>query len=214
MAKVIYVHGLGGSGNGSSARNIKKMLGEEHEFSAGTYDLLNPAAAFNRIMEDAKSADIVIASSLGAFYAASLPLEKTMLLLNPCLEPENVIKGILYPEDAAKFDKEKCNREWLKIKGGWKDFGKELCAKRFAVFSDKDELFSFWQTFTDFFGCGSSVENSPGENSPGENTTGKNKSGENSAMIHGTHQIAKDDAQLAQALELFKEYCDNTCKKR
>ena len=74
--KAIYIHGLGGSGNGSSAQNVKKMLEDEwsgkYEFSANTYDLLKPEESFEKISTDVKDADFVIASSLGAFYAVSV----------------------------------------------------------------------------------------------------------------------------------------------
>jgi len=92
MKKAIYIHGLGGSGNGSSAKNVKKMLESvwpgEYEFFAGTYNLLEPKQAFEQIQKDVKSADLVIASSLGAFYAVSVFVGTKILLLNPCLEPE------------------------------------------------------------------------------------------------------------------------------
>ena len=43
--KIMYVHGLGGSGNGSSAKNIKNYFGSSHTYILGTYDLLNPTVA-------------------------------------------------------------------------------------------------------------------------------------------------------------------------
>ncbi len=96
MNKAIYIHGLGGSGNGSSARNIKKLLETDYEFSAGTYDLLNPSEAFSQIQNDAVDASFVVASSLGAFYAASLVTDTPILLLNPCLDPENAIPMLTF----------------------------------------------------------------------------------------------------------------------
>lgn len=108
--KAIYIHGLGGSGNGSSAQNVKKMLEDEwsgkYEFSANTYDLLKPEELFEKISTDVKDADFVIASSLGAFYAVSVFICTKMLLLNPCLEPETAIPKILYPEQKNDFDEE------------------------------------------------------------------------------------------------------------
>lgn len=98
MRKAIYIHGLGGRGNGSSAQNVKKLLETEYEFSAATYNLLNPEQAFGQIQKDASDTGLVVASSLGAFYAASVNICTPILLLNPCLEPEHVIKNILYPE--------------------------------------------------------------------------------------------------------------------
>ena len=186
MKKIIYIHGLGGSGNGSSARNIKKALDGKCEFFAGTYDLLTPEKAFGQIKNDIQDKDIVIASSLGAFYAACLTECKTMLLLNPCLEPEKSISKILYPEQRKDFDEAKCNGEWLELKKNWEKLDEEKKGLRFGVFSDKDELFSFLDTFKKNFGMKSNLPNS--------------------AMISGTHEIAKDESQLSAALALFWEY--------
>lgn len=186
MKKVIYIHGLGGSGNGSSANNVKKALGCNYEFSANTYNLLQPAAAFEKIKEDVCNCDIVIASSLGAFYASAVLCAKTMLLLNPCLEPETAIAKILYPEQKKDFDEEKCTREWLQIKKNWAELDNEQKGERFGVFSDKDELFSYYATFKENFGM---HFGSP-----------------NSAMISGTHEIAKNETQLTTALDLFRKY--------
>ena len=188
MNKAIYIHGLGGSGNGSSARNVKKLLEGEYEFSASTYNLLNPEQAFSQIQNDVRNADFIVASSLGAFYAASVNVCTPILLLNPCLEPENTIKNILYPEQRKDFDEEKCHREWIKIKEGWNLIDHESCGSRFAVFSDNDELFSFRDVFKKNFGTFYGTENS--------------------CMIHGTHEIAKDEKCLSESLSLFKKYVD------
>lgn len=190
MKKVIYIHGLGGSGNGSSAKNIRKILDSGYEFSANTYDLLKPSEAFERIEKDVKGSDIVIASSLGAFYAASVVCDKIMLLLNPCLKPEYIIKHILYPEQKNAFDEEKCRQEWLEIKKSWNELAREEMLCRFGVFSDNDELFSFYETFKVHFGtyC---------------------QANDNSAFIEGTHEIAKNETALKKSLDLFFEYIEN-----
>ena len=171
---VVYIHGLGGSGNGSSARNVKATLGEDYDFYAGIYNLLEPKKAFEKIRHDIKYSDFVIASSLGAFYAASVNVGTRMLLLNPCLEPEKAIKNILYPEQKKDFDEEKCLAEWAEIKNGWSEIDREDKGKRFAVFSDKDELFSFYDVYKENFGTFYGMENF--------------------CMIDGTHEIAKKHA--------------------
>lgn len=191
MKKVIYIHGLGGSGNGSSAQNVKKLLGSKYEFSAGTYDLLKPAEAFEQIKKDVKGTDIVIASSLGAFYASAVICPQVMLLLNPCLKPEYTIKHILYPEQRKDFDEEKCRHEWLEIKKNWDELDQEEKGERFGVFAKNDELFSFYETFKVHFGTFWGAR-------------------ANSAFIEGTHEIAKDEAALKKSLDLFWKYLDKT----
>lgn len=192
--KAIYIHGLGGSGNGSSAQNVKKMLEDEwsgkYEFSANTYDLLKPEESFEKISTDVKDADFVIASSLGAFYAVSVFICTKMLLLNPCLEPETAIPKILYPEQKNDFDEEKSVAAWKKIKKKWKLLDREDCGLRFGVFSDKDELFSFKDVYEKNFGTSFGAENF--------------------CMIHGSHEIAKNENQLKAAFESFKKYGDES----
>ena len=235
MKTAIYIHGLGGSGSGSSAKNVKKALsslsdtnkafknlfgGEEFSFSAGTYDLLKPEQAFPQIQADMKKADLVIASSLGAFYASCALWDDAfsgaqcnsvaggdsgagdfagttgatkntrILLLNPCLEPENTIKNILYPEQKKDFDEEKCHSAWKTLKENWKKLPAEKRGLRFGVFSDRDELFSFRPLFIANFG-----------------TSAPNQ--ENSVMISGTHEIAKSEEQLSSALNAFLKYCSD-----
>ena len=192
MRKAIYIHGLGGSGNGTSAQNIKKMIETvwpgEYEFSASTYNLLEPKEAFDQIQKDVKSADLVVASSLGAFYAVSVPYCTTILLLNPCLEPETAIPKILYSEQRKDFDEARAVREWGEIKQNWNLLDREGCGMRFGVFSDKDELFSFIDVYKKNFGACFGTDNS--------------------CQISGTHEIAKYESQLTQAINAFKKYGD------
>lgn len=69
MEKAVYIHGLGGSGTGSSAKNIKTLLSGLYDVQANTYDLLDPLNAFKQIKKDCRGAKLIIASSLGGFYS-------------------------------------------------------------------------------------------------------------------------------------------------
>ena len=64
MKTAIYIHGLGGSANGSSAHNVRESLASRYLVNAFTYDLLRPLDAFKRISRDSLSADLIIASSV------------------------------------------------------------------------------------------------------------------------------------------------------
>lgn len=178
MNKAVYIHGLGGSGNGSSAANVRKALVSEYEFSASTYDLLKPKESLERIKKDVEGADLVIASSLGGFYASVLDGENKIILLNPCLMPDIVIESILYDEQKVLFDKDKCVSEWKEMRAEWKE--KHSNVKFAGIFADKDELFHFQEVFDKNF---------------------KSMHYGDSAMISGTHEIAKDTKQLHDALE-------------
>lgn len=184
MKKVVYIHGLGGSGEGSSAKNIRKMLEAEYELSASTYDLLQPKESFEKISEDVKGADLIVASSLGGFYTSALGEESIgnarIVLLNPCLVPQEAIEPILYEEQKPLFNKEKCLKEWNEIQSNWDSKNTGRNNHYFGVFADNDEYFHYKSVFD-------------------ENIIPESGSGTNSAMISGKHEIAKDTLQLKSA---------------
>jgi len=188
VKKAVYIHGLGGSGEGSSAKNVRKLLEGKYQLSASTYDLLQPADAFEKIQKDVKGADLIVASSLGGFCASCLPSEvignAKVLLLNPCLIPQEAIEPILYEDQKPMFNKEKCLKEWNELQKNWDKSNEERNGHYFGVFSDNDEYFHYKNVFDENF---------------------KSASGNNSAMIHGTHEIAKFPDQFCAALEAAKE---------
>lgn len=182
---IIYAHGLGGSGNGSSRKNVealvRKLFGNDINFFAETNDLLKPAEAFNNITKYT-SADLIIASSLGGFLASCLPLTKDsntkIILLNPCLVPQEAIEPILWEEQKPLFNKEKCIKEWNEIQSVWDKNNIERNNHYVGIFSDNDEFFHYKPVFDDNFKA----------------------SFINSAIINGTHEIAKDTNQLETAI--------------
>ena len=188
MDKAVYIHGLGGSGTGKSASLIKKSLIGLYDVEASTYNHLDPLTTFEQIKNDIKGARLIIASSLGAFYALSLNTDIPTLLLNPCVCPEKTIEGLLYEEQKKLFDKEKCYEEWALLKESWKNFDNENKHMKFGVFSDNDEYFSFYNEFLDSFA----------------NYYDGGRC--NASIIEGTHEIAKHNDQLARALNKFWHY--------
>jgi len=187
MEKALYIHGLGGSGTGSSAANVRKALEGIYDVVANTYNHLDPLETFAKIKEDAENVDVIIASSLGAFYALSLDTIKPILVLNPCVCPKKVIPGLLREDQKKDYDEEKCFEEWDILEEGWADIDSENCAMRFAVFSDKDEYFSFEKEFI-------------------ENFKNLHYGLKNTKFINGTHEIAKHTDQLKQAFSAFFKY--------
>lgn len=185
MEKAVYIHGLGGSGTGSSAKNIKTLLSGLYDVQANTYDLLDPLNAFKQIKKDCRGARLIIASSLGGFYASALDLNYETILLNPCLNPCKSIPEILTPEQEELFDKEKCLKEWDEIADKWTSLDEEAKAAKFGVFSDNDEYFSYLNTFIDNF---------------------ETSYGHNFCKIHGTHEIAKDREQTVDAISQAWDY--------
>lgn len=191
MEKLLYVHGLGGTGHGGSATNIRKALDSLYDITTNTYDLLQPAEAFEQIKNDAEKADIIIASSLGGFYASALNTNKICILLNPCLNPKEAIPPILYPEQREVYNEEKCLKEWDAIADNWSDFDNETKSCKIGIFSDNDEYFSYKDLFDTLF---------------------RNGYGKNVFTIHGTHEIAKDMHQLQDAISQAWQYLEITWK--
>lgn len=192
--KIVYVHGLGGSGTGSSSKNIQKLLDgiykdsmQKYDFYAGTYDLLQPMESFNQIQKDVEDADFIIASSLGGFYSSALDMKKVkgkVILLNPCLKPQEAIEPLLYEEQKALFNKEKCLKEWDEIQTHWKERSNSENDKYAGIFADGDEYFHYKNVFDENF---------------------KPTFGENSALIEGVHEIAKHPEQLEAAMDAAME---------
>lgn len=187
MEKAVYIHGLDGSGNGSSAKNIKKILDGIYNVVANTYDHLDPVNAFEQIKKDTEDADIIIASSLGAFYASCLFTDTVKLLINPCWNPCEAIPEIAYKDQKERMEKGNCIEEWENLMKSRNTFDSEVRGSSFAVFSDNDELFSFVDEYASDF------------------LTHFNDT-DNMARIHGTHEAAKDMESLGEAFNCFWTY--------
>lgn len=100
--KVLYVHGFGGSANGASSKIVLKALKEafpdEHiEFNAPAIPYMDPVKAHDFIELNSRYVDLVIASSLGAFYASTVDSNRA-LLINPA-SPEDVKRVGNIPND-------------------------------------------------------------------------------------------------------------------
>lgn len=183
--KAVYIHGLGGKGTGSSACNVKELL-SEYEFSAGTYDLLKPMESFLQIQKDVEDADLIVASSLGGFYASALSVKpnQTVILINPCLKPHEVIEGILYEDQKRSFNRDLCLTEWKELAARWNKTALEAHNHFFGVFADQDELFHYQNVFDEYF------------------APAKFK---NSVVVSGKHELAKDKEKLKAAFDKVEE---------
>lgn len=103
--KVLYVHGFGGSGNGNSAQMIDKYLKEtfpdkDIELIAPTIPYLDAKQSVKLIRDMSSEVDLVIASSLGAFYSSIASDGIDKILINPAL-PKSVKK--IYPEMSKEY---------------------------------------------------------------------------------------------------------------
>lgn len=95
--KILYVHGLGGSMNGSTVRNIKEVFNTSSvisfDFPNDPIDYQN--TVFTKICEE--KPDLLVSSSLGAFMLISTISKHKLLiptvLINPALSPRKDIES-------------------------------------------------------------------------------------------------------------------------
>ena len=92
--KILYVHGYGGSANGSTSQLIAKYRASDSVY-APAIDYRNPEKSVKEIAEYVRSynPDVIMASSLGGYYVLQLNVGIPRLVINPAL-----------PKDLEKID--------------------------------------------------------------------------------------------------------------
>lgn len=93
IKNILYVHGFGGNGEGSSAKLLKESLklnNIDANVIAPTFPYMNPNECVDMIKSMSKDVDLIVASSLGAFYSMQV-LGKFKVLVNLAM-PENLYK--------------------------------------------------------------------------------------------------------------------------
>ena len=91
--RILYVHGYMGSGNGSASQLVRAELdrrGIDYTLNAPQFDPTDPKGMKKDLKRYMQEADLVIASSMGAFYVMQTP-GSTRILINPAL-PANLKK--------------------------------------------------------------------------------------------------------------------------
>lgn len=144
---VLYIHGLGSSANSRTAKALKAYLGNRVNFFASTWDLTNISTykAINKYVTT-NNIQIVIASSLGAFYAMGISDSIAKILINPCMKPSVEVQELT---DLSHEQVENFIRLENKIYGNV-DAEMRLCT--FAGFGDRDELFNYQELFRKTYG--------------------------------------------------------------
>ncbi len=85
--KILYVHGYLGHGNGNASQLVREVLekrGLDFQLDAPQFDVTDPEAMKKVFSGMATDYDFVVASSLGALYAA-MYAEGFRILVNPAL---------------------------------------------------------------------------------------------------------------------------------
>lgn len=106
--KIFYVHGIGSSGGGNTAKMIEKYFKTATVISPDIP--VDPIEAYNFIKETAVDCDIIVGASLGGFYAMMVPgIYK--ILINPAINADETVANVIgfgeheffsYREDGAK----------------------------------------------------------------------------------------------------------------
>ena len=101
--KILYVHGFLGKANGESSKILKKIFNDS-EIDAPNIPFMNPEESVRLIRDLSPNYDLIIASSLGAFY--SMQQSGTYkILINPAIPKDLVeINGQLDSEYIKKLE--------------------------------------------------------------------------------------------------------------
>lgn len=144
---VLYIHGLGSSANSKTTKALKTYLGNNVNFFAETWDLTNPSIYkdINKYVAD-NNIQLVIASSLGAFYAICITDSVAKILINPCMKPSVEIPKLtdISHEQIEAFIKLE-EKAYSRV-----DAEMRMCT--FAGFGNKDELFNYQALFRKTYG--------------------------------------------------------------
>lgn len=141
---VIYVHGLGSTGNGRTARLLQNYLGNGFKVIAPTIPE-DPAAALSLVKNEINKHDcrVAVGSSLGAFTV--LRLRNIMkIVINPCIDPANELPKLGVSQEIASKYVNPRNALWNNI-------DVEEKAYTFGIFGINDELFSYRKTFSNHY---------------------------------------------------------------
>ena len=165
--KILYVHGLGGTKNGSTSKNLKEIC-NKNNIDFYSFDVpFDPIKAVTTIINFIKenNIDAVISSSLGAFYTLNASLRfdnlKT-IVINPAFDVYNDIlnnfgKGIkeyrgIREDGIQQYELNDNYYEALLILK--KVFDREISNQKFdnwyGYFSTNDEYFSHKKEFEKF----------------------------------------------------------------
>lgn len=145
--RILYIHGFNSSVNSGTYRKLKNLF-PQHEWFAENFNLTDVRETRNRIdsVISGSGIDVIIASSLGAFYALGAEAPVSRIVINPCMKP-----SIEIPKLDSSVPGE--------VIFAWKEMEKELVEadgevgrRCFGIFGNHDELFSYRKYFGELYG--------------------------------------------------------------
>ena len=147
--KILYIHGLGSDSNSGTGIFIKELLKDDYEVIIPFWDLVsNPFDTINAINKFILENDIslVIASSLGAFFALNQNPEIRRILINPCLEPSVQIPKLIELKESQINSFKRIESKMVE------NIDLPSNPNIFGGFGDKDELFNYQDLFRKRYG--------------------------------------------------------------
>ena len=162
--KILYIHGLGSSGNSRTARILQEHYKDSDVYNPDIPFEPERALRFIQALTQRVRPDIVVASSLGAFYAMQLSSQKK-ILINPAIYADidlekSIGKGTYkyfskrhdfidtYTIDDKYLSSLKEMREWFFNECMIDD---DFSYKMYGLFGTRDELFSHIKDFKEEF---------------------------------------------------------------
>ena len=156
MSNILYIHGFKSNSNSTTFRNLKDLF-PEHKWFSADFDLLDLKGTQEKISALIKEnkINILVASSLGAFYALLNSENHPCIVINPCMRP-----SVEIPKLDSSI-KEEIVKEWDKLEKGHEEyvsFGalatnmNEMRCNAFGIFGNHDELFSYKDLFEKIYG--------------------------------------------------------------
>ncbi len=177
--KVLYIHGFNGSPNGTTGSFVKSFFSDDIVV-ASNFDLLDYEGTLSKIKKiiDDNDINIIVSHSFGSFYTIALNDDETFkILINPCMFPSIEIPPLSNPPLDTEWIEEFQKKEteiYSQVNG-------LVSQTTFAIFGNNDELFSYYETFNEYYGT-SSLQNK-----------------KNSIVLPGTHRLSNNSLERGLA---------------
>ena len=146
--RILYIHGLDGSPNGSTGVAIREFFEDDIVISPKFDNLLDFGKTFDQIRSILNTEDIniIVGHSLGAFYTLALNTdEASKIIINPCMFPSLEIPTLVDVDS-------QWIQEMTDIENRIYEEANSLIRQTtFAIFGKNDNLFSYKDTFNSLY---------------------------------------------------------------
>lgn len=156
VKKALYIPGLGSNDQSRTGQLVKQYLEGRYEVLVKAWNLTSdPEQVLNDISSYVRQfgTNMVIASSLGAFYALGvLPGSVEKILINPCVRPSVEIPKLENIPDRV-IEQFKQLEDYI-----YSNIDAEIRVATFAGFGNDDELFNYQREYGRLYGYFTEVQ--------------------------------------------------------